>query len=268
MENRIGIKILTMLLIEGLSCSKQKILYPNINAEGTRVTRFITEIQSLINGSILGTQDDPCQWMCPFDYSKKEIGPITMDNVRTRKIMDCIETLVEFCVPNQGRKASWTIAVNNYRTAMVLLRKRDDFSNDQIVEYQYHADLFFQAWVILWQKEGITNYIHMIGAGHIAEYLYKWKNLYRFSQQGWEAMNSLIKTFFFRRTSHGGGVRGSSQKSRLILIGQWLQRRMMFLCHISEDDIQQYKRENPMSLNVPTQPGVLQETSTIEDVYE
>jgi hypothetical protein len=53
---------------------------------------------------------------------------------------------------------------------MVLLRKRDDFTNDQIADYQYHADVFFQAWVNLWQKEGITNYIHMIGAGHVAEY--------------------------------------------------------------------------------------------------
>jgi hypothetical protein len=102
--------------------------------------------------------------------------------------------------------------------AMVLLWKKDDFTNADIVLYQHRADLFFQAWVILWQKEGIANYIHMIGSGHIAEYLYKWKNLFRFSQQGWEAMNSLIKTFFFRRTSHGGGVRDSSKKSRLIPI--------------------------------------------------
>ena len=29
----------------------------------------------------------------------------------------------------------------------------------------------------------------------IADFLYKWRNLYRFSQQGWEAMNLLVKTF-------------------------------------------------------------------------
>jgi len=63
----------------------------------------------------------------------------------------------------------------------------------------------------------------MIGSGHVAEYLFKWKNLYRFSQQGWEAMNSLIKTYFFRRISHGGGVRGMSKKMRLIPIARWLQ---------------------------------------------
>jgi hypothetical protein len=103
----------------------------------------------------------------------------------------------------------------------------------------------------------------MIGSGHVAEYLYKWKNLYRFSQQGWEAMNSLIKTFFFRRTSHGGGVRGNSKKSRLIPIARWVQRRLIFLCHFSEEAIREYEEDNPMPRNFQTQ-AVLQEY----DIYE
>ena len=131
--------------------------------------------------------------------------------------------LVDFCVTDQARASLWMMALNNYRTAIILLRKRDDFTNTEIVTYQHHADRFFQAWVGLWQKEGITNYIHMIGSGHIADYLYKWRNLYRYSQQGWEAMNSLVKTFYFRRTNHGGGVRGGIKKSRLIPIARWLR---------------------------------------------
>jgi hypothetical protein len=263
MENRNGIKILTMALIEGLSNAKKKVLYPNINAEGTRVLHFITDMESLINKTILGTADDPCQWMCPFDSKKKEIGPITMNNVRTRRVMDSLDTIVNFCVTDQDRKSLWIKSLNNYRIAMVLLRQKDDFTNATIASYQSHADQFFQAWILLWQKEGITNYIHMIGSGHIADYLYKWKNLYRFSQQGWEAMNSLIKTFFFRRTSHGGGVRGNSKKSRLIPIARWLQRRLIFLCRFSEEAIRQYAEENPMPRDFCTQ-AVSQEN----DVYE
>lgn len=154
---------------------------------------------------------------------------------------------------DQDRKTLWTTALNNYRTAMVLLRQRDDFTNAMIVSYQSHVDKFFQAWVLLWQKEGITNYIHMMGAGHIADYLYKWRNLYRYSQQGWEAMNSLVKTFFFRRTSHGGGVRGSGKKSRLIPIARWLQRRLTFLCRFNENDIREYAITNPVPQNFCTQ---------------
>jgi hypothetical protein len=115
---------------------------------------------------------------------------------------------------------------------------------------------------MLWQKEGITNYLHMIGSGHIAEYLYKWKNLYRFSQQGWETMNSFIKTFFFCRTSHGGGVRGASKKSRLIPIARWLQRRLIFLCRIDEDNIRQYAIDHQMPQNYCSQ------AASEEDVYD
>jgi hypothetical protein len=151
---------------------------------------------------------------------------------------------------------------------MVLLRRKDEFSNEDIAAYQRHADLFYQAWVTLWQKEGITNYIHLIGAGHISDYLFKWKNLYRYSQQGWESMNSLIKTFFFRRTSHGGGVRGDSVKSRLVPIARWLQRRLLFLCRVSEEDIDQYVLQNPMPTSFSTQRLSDADAAQENDVYE
>jgi hypothetical protein len=38
MENRNDIKLLTMVLIEGLSNAKKKLLYSDVSAEGTRVT--------------------------------------------------------------------------------------------------------------------------------------------------------------------------------------------------------------------------------------
>jgi hypothetical protein len=34
-------------------------------------------------------------------------------------------------------------------------------------------------------KEGITNYIHMLGSSHVSYYMKEHRNLYKFSQQGW-----------------------------------------------------------------------------------
>jgi len=71
----------------------------------------------------------------------------------------------------------------------------------------------------------------MLAAGHISEYLVYWGNLYDHSQQGWEAFNSLIKTFFFRRTGRGGaGNKGRGPKSRLRPIARWLSRRVVWMC--------------------------------------
>ena len=111
--------------------------------------------------------------------------------------------------------------------------------------------------------EGGSDKLHMNGSGHIAEYFCKWKNLYCFSQQGWEAMNSLTKTFFFRRTSHGGGVKGVSKKSRLIPIARWLQRRLIFLCRVHEDNIRQFALDYEMPQNYRTQA-----TSEEDDIYD
>ena len=57
--------------------------------------------------------------------------------------------------------------------------------------------------------------------------MFKWKNLYRFSQQGWEACNALVKSVWHRRTQRGGG---KSHRSVLKPLGRWLQRRMLWLC--------------------------------------
>ncbi len=169
-------------------------------------------------------------------------------------------------VTDNSRKQLWMTALNNYRTSMVLLQKKDDFTNKAIASYQCHADKFLQAWACLWQLEGITNYFDMIGSGHVADYLYKWKNLYHFSQQGWEAMNSLIKTFFSRRTNHGGGVRqGASKKSLLIPIARWLQQRMVFLCCIHGQTICRYIADHPMPRVFRTQ-ALLQDHD--DNVYE
>jgi hypothetical protein len=144
-----------------------------------------------------------------------DLTPDAKLRIRTTKIVNHIERLVSLSVIDESRAALWTIAVENYRSAMDLLRQKEDFTNDGIAMFQKHADLFFQNLVKLHGNAGVTNYIHMMGSGHVAEYLYKWRNLYRYSQQGWEAMNSMIKTFFFRRTNHGGaaGNKGTSNKS-------------------------------------------------------
>ena len=78
---------------------------------------------------------------------------------------------------------------------------------------------FFQLWVQLHGRDGVTNYVHMIGSGHMLEYMKRWGNLTKYSQQGWEALNKLIKLFFFQRTNKGGGC-SSGAKSKLIPIGE------------------------------------------------
>ena len=66
---------------------------------------------------------------------------------------------------------------------------RVEFTGKMIEEFQSLADYFFITWVSLNGIAGVTNYIHMLGSGHLMEFLYKYRNLYKYSQQGWEHLN-------------------------------------------------------------------------------
>ena len=68
----------------------------------------------------------------------------------------------------------------------------------------------------------------MLSASHIMRYMQEWRCLYRYSQQGWEALNALLKAYFFRRTNRGGLAKNSARKSKLLGIARWLQRRIMW----------------------------------------
>jgi hypothetical protein len=63
----------------------------------------------------------------------------------------------------------------------------------------------------------------MLSSGHLAEYMFKWRSLYQFLQQGFEKFNHVFSTFYFRRTKNGGCRQRDAAKSKLLAIGRWLQ---------------------------------------------
>ena len=67
----------------------------------------------------------------------------------------------------------------------------------------------------------------------MADFLYRHRNLFMFSNQGWEALNALVKQVYFRRTARGGG---KWKKTRLFPIARWLQRRLVFTLVKDEEE--------------------------------
>jgi hypothetical protein len=158
-----------------------------------------------------------------------------MDNARGRKVVNELERMIEVCVWDEQDATWWRNAVKHYRFAMNRLRSKYDLSDEEIFLFQKDCDIFFQDWVKIYGREGLTNYIHMLGSGHMAEYLFEWRNMYQHSQQGWEAFNALLKNYYFKWTTRGGG-RGD--KSKLRPIGKWLQQRLMFMIGVTLADME------------------------------
>jgi hypothetical protein len=240
-ENRVCIKIITMIICEGFSNAEAGHILTEVgNNKKNRVQAYIKQLEKIINTKILGDEFDPMQWQCPTE-DDGTIGSLTLDNNRARQIVANIEELVELSVCNNTRKEQLLFAIRKFNAATTVMRQKSDYTDDQIIQFQHNIDDFFQLWVQLYSYSGCTNYIHLLSSGHIAEYMFRWRNLHRFSQQGWEHFNSLLKVFFFRRTAHGGHIGWSkanelvnATKNKLRPIGLWLQRRLLWICGIGD----------------------------------
>ena len=80
---------------------------------------------------------------------------------------------------------------------MVILRKKErTYTKKELDDYKIHTSVWGNLWIELHQSKGMTNYSHMKITGNVHEYMGVWGNLYCYSQQGWESLNSLIKRFF------------------------------------------------------------------------
>jgi hypothetical protein len=235
LENRVGLKILTRLLRIGLGRAKAGLIDDLGSNQKDRIANFLKGVEKRLNTVIWGSEDFPVRWSCPYDDKEKNIGTICLDNERTRMAIDYLEELIVFCIPDMDDQIEWSLTIEFYRQAMIQLRKKEDLSDEEILAFQWDIDQYGQHWIdINMGAEGVTNYVHDLISGHIADYLFHWRNLYIHSQQGWEALNFAVKKYWFRCTNRGGG-RGS--KNRLIPLARWLQRRMVWMSSLPYDEI-------------------------------
>jgi hypothetical protein len=225
-ENRCGEKILKMLLIEGM----------NERDGNTRSQKeMMSTFEERVNTRVLGSMWRKTNWKIPQCKSEKGSGgflisEVTMPNTHVRKFLRSFNALASIVIIDNQRRAQWIDCIALYKEVIDMARSKDDFTDAQIDEFQDLADVFFQKWLKLNKRDGMTNYFHMIGSGHLRYYLQEWRNLYRYSQQGWESLNALIKMFYFRRTQRGGhGGKKGEPNSKIKPIARWFLRRLFWL---------------------------------------
>ena len=230
LEIRCGIKIITTLLQNGLSYALNGKLdsTAEIGNKQVRLQVFTKEVNECFNRTLWGTPTDPGFWEMPTETDKDGnivLSTLSFGNGRTRNAIQKIEALIDVCLL-PGERQDWKVCIGDYRAAINIATRHDDLTDEEIHEFQRHADNFYQLWIkVALGKRGVTNYIHLLGSGHVAEFLFRWRNLYAHSQQGWEALNSLVKSVYRRHTNRGGGT---GRKSKLYAVARWCQRRMLW----------------------------------------
>jgi hypothetical protein len=133
---------------------------------------------------------------------------------------------------------------------MSIAWKHEELHNEEILEFQCNADIFFCKWVDLEGYNGMMNYIHLMGSGHLSEYMFHYQNLYWHSQQGWEKFNALLKMFYFRRTQCGGATgQGKMERSILRPIGQWFLHHLVWMSGTSWETIHEFALKKNAEVN-------------------
>jgi hypothetical protein len=113
---------------------------------------------------------------------------------------------------------------------MMTLGQTQDFTDSDIDRLQVDIDAWNARWVALCGREGLTNYTHLLNSSHVTYYLRRFRNLYRYSNQGWEYQNSQMKYVYLHRTNRGGseGTHGE-RSSKIKHLGRWMLRVLWWM---------------------------------------
>jgi hypothetical protein len=204
--------------------------------EKKRFELFVETIGSKMSNEVLGDAIFPVDWSLAVDPQTRKLLPFSLEGHKCKRAIAGIKVIIDICVePIGNQQERFQQSFTLFEQCMTFASQKTPFSNEEIEAFQDSADAFCQLWFDMQKIEGCTNYIHMLSSGHIRDYLLRHRNLYIYSNQGWEAMNSLVKTVFFRRTQRGGGKDGF--RSRLVGLARWLQRRLVFMVVQSYEEL-------------------------------
>jgi hypothetical protein len=205
LENRVGEKLITAILRKALDlqdlASKEE---------------FIQELQRTLQTKIFGTENAPSQWKLRYD-KEAGTGTISLESIQlrnnaARSCVNSIDQIIEVAFQNNNDFGNKVLkGCTKYQDAMKLLTSHRELSVEEIEHFQFLIDDFYEIWIEVFGSEGVTNYIHMLGSGHIMYFLKEYKCLYLYSQQGWEALNGKIQTFIHQNSQRGGHNSGTKQ---------------------------------------------------------
>ena len=188
---------------------------------------------------------DNSGWRVPMTRDGKDLGDVGFDGGQAKSFDRNFEVFIDLCLENHRLGpdfiTDWKEMFQEYRIVRRWVNSRSVFTWDDVCQFQQETDSFMQRYIALNGIAGMTNYFHMIHAGHFAYFLDKYHNLYILSQQGWENVNSLLKRSFHRCTQRGGRGNGVS---KLLPVFYRLHRAMLwrtgvldrFFKHLGFDD--------------------------------
>ena len=153
--------------------------------------------------------DNP-KWKFPDDPKKPgTLARFTLSNKHAKKFASNFEHLAELCTEKEPEavKNAWRNICVKYRRVYEMINSKLEFGfdKDMLACFVKDADELCDEYFGQTETAGNTNYWHCLQAGHFAEFLETYGNLYRLCQEGWENTNGAISKTYHRKSNKGGG---------------------------------------------------------------
>ena len=178
------------------------------------LNNLVTLVETTVNDNMLKrvTVSKSKGWRFPLTNDSK-LDDVNLSNNRARSFAKHFHFLVEVCTERYDNeyKDAWLDICERFVSVFAIIDSKIRFEFEDVCAFQMEADQFCEVYTSVTGRDGMTNYVHCLRAGHFSYFLRKYKNLYRLSQQGWENVNSQLKATFLRSTQRGGGKGGSSK---------------------------------------------------------
>jgi hypothetical protein len=156
----------------------------------------------------LGRPGNPGSFKIPYDEKEATISDIKIDSRLLAAMDDGLvhQFFGQHSEISEAEKETWSAIFKILHDIFETLSQREDFTDQKIDELQVEIDYFSVKWVELTGRDGISNYIHMMITGNIIYYLGKWRNYYRYENEGWGHINAQMAWFRHNITQRGGSA--------------------------------------------------------------
>jgi hypothetical protein len=138
--------------------------------------QFAHQLQHVHQTKIFGTDNSPSQWRLQYEKDPAA-GRITLESVQlfnsaAQAGVNSIDQIIVLSFQsNDGISNKLLMACTKYHEAMKLQISHRELSSDEIEPFQMLIGDFFELLINDFGSEGITNYIHILEAGHIMHFL-------------------------------------------------------------------------------------------------
>jgi hypothetical protein len=165
----------------------------------------------------------------PFDQSKNIFKVTNIDKLKL-----AVDIAVDASKPDL--RSNWKIFLTHYVKAIEILTKSVDYERGDIETVEGHIDEAYRQLIAVAGIQGITNYFHYFGSGHIVWLTRIHGNIWRYRNEGVEGLNGTLSLRYNKFNNKGGNKGSNKNKTEkpdrkcwaFEVLGSWMSRLCMW----------------------------------------